>query len=1193
MTTNQQLQAIGQILNQGYGMPSAAGAGVSRPNEMFSTIAQPTSMMGQLQSIAGPMFAQAAGMNGIQIAPHANPNQGVGEAWYAQHRNNAQWQMMQDAYMRNAAGGVGRLAGDIGINMGLHKTMGMSAQDFIAMTEGRARSGAGQFVTQQLMGSDAMTGIMGGNPMQMFQTMFANRHSFGLPGNMQSLPFNARQQNAITGVTTDLATTLADAIRGNAGGAVGMAQNMGFTRGFRDEQIGDLAVRMQQSGRFGGITTGMVMARESGDTIASKQYAGRFKGEIGDMIKSFEALGDLTGDRGDMGKLMETMSQLTQGQWERMDPSEITRGIRNIQGLATVLGKSKDEMLQAVASMQANIGGGMGITANARAAGITGGGYTSLEAATQMTGDIYEIARRGGDTSAAGIQRVTQQQTALNAIGMQSGAGKGMRALAYAESQGMVSPAVAGELMRQLASGSGATRTAAVDEVARLVGGSEARGREMMRDDKMMAYMAENTNSAAAANAMSGMRQGRAAEHVNEAEAASDRAIRRGVKDMNKLTGRRYASDPTKTSEAKRDAVLEYMRKNGGGDGADVAQQAYENAIKDGMSPQAAFDAMQSRIRGMKDMLPVNMVEEVGKIALRTQNKADVGALSENGRDSLTATSILKGITQTGADKNFSPQQQAEVARIRELATTDPKAAAKAAQDFLGSGAVGKSEEQLIRKGMEKDRARYDAQEAAMTGKVNANTRAQNGLRAGFTMEEIRSAGKQVSSNLGTISQLMEKDPEAGRKALEEYQKMVDNTDIATIASPEEVNRIKGLKTQEDVKREINRQNRTRAEQDKAVMEAESRLGVPLELSRAVGEGVLEEGITSDPKRLRERRDRRAMMQSIGAFNQDMADADPYARSTIGQMAIALGAGYTDLATVMGVTGDSPVARNKQAQKLAKDMAGDIGLDKYNKQLSGLKDRDAAAMADYDSIVSGEKNPETRRQLQQDDGDFSQALAMGQIKTEADLNKFLESHPAAAAAGAGKSMQERLKVRNEREGANKAFGKKYSTYMEGKGGAKKAKLDEITAKESRKDRIARSDAMDSLGERKHKDGTTFLSDIYEKDYADMSWSDQAKFRKRVFEISGKKQTIGLIDRFRLGGAVDAASKVAGSDEELGKLSTDKLMAVDKASKIAMKVADEKAAKGSGSAGVMKISGQLTLIDPDKGSRTVNVSAKGI
>lgn len=1170
MTAEYQMQALMAMLQGGVGdayavmppLPTAHGRG----SEIYTGVANPVTFTEQLRQVAAPLVGQLMGMSNPMVMPTAGNGVGVGEAWYMARRNTQQWQQVQQMGSKYLGHGLAHDAGAIASNLGVPELMGMGQDEFMKLAEKGAGSGIGSMLAQMAASSAALQQLMGGDPLAPYKTMFHNRQLFGAGMGMPEHPLDMESQTQVSQVAADIATELSQAIRGTPNGGIGALPNLQYTRGFKDQDVAGLAVDMQQAGRFGDIGGRMRTMDQASDEYRDEAQAVAV--QTGKAIKAFEALGDLMGDHSDMGKLKEAMSKFTQGNWETMDLDDVTASLRKMQGLAQTLNKSKDEMMATVDTVQSAMSGAIGMTPQRMAMGLSGGAYNSLQAGVDMAERVYAISEATGARRPQDIARITAQQTALHAISMQSSAGKALQVLEYQKQEGLVDDDKYEAIRQNLVSGDSALRTKGVGDIATLLGGSEARGREMMRDDRVMETIRAGTLEPARQRAMAGMQQGRNMEWHQTVKDAGIRRMTEVLGDYKKRVGLPNATDPNVAAAGKKEAMLDHLRQLSPS-GAGVAEAEYQKVIDKGGTPAQAFSAMQSRLRGMKDMLPPGALESTMAVGAAAQNEMDYAALGAKGDAANTANTILKGLAQTGVTANLNDEQRKRYDDLVKLSRTDPVKAAEEAKAFVNSDAVTSAQREMIQTSLAASQKAQSEYSERVTMERDAYKRVEQGIDANLTMDQVITGNDRLTSMLADLDTGLRKGGGDADKAKAKFKKELENDEsLVKMLSKDDKARLTGIGSAEDSAKALKRQKQMNLGGTFTRMLAEGSLGLPADYAKGVRDSM-KSGATLKSVQ--------ALGMDMGIYNQTMADMDPAARATVGQMALAFGEGTVGFGAVLGIADGDVATTDPKLAKRVKAQADRTGYKDFSETFKSANAEDTKLNQKLTDLQQESAKPEALKEQRR----RFEALR------PTDEKAYAEFKAQAVAAGVDSDamavFDKKFELNQSRAKTSAAFRDKLKTDKD-QGLGKDVEIANKAVR--RRDAVARDDAMTELGRRKYKDGTAFIADIYAQDYDNMSKEDKAKFNKAISTLTGHGKA------WTKGGRkadITAVSRKIATDEQLSTLSTEQMGAVAEISKLGRKAKQEVGGKGGNR---MELSGVLTLLETGKPPRNVNASMEG-
>ena len=518
---DQLLAQIASVLTGGYGSGFSSVPG-SIGNETYNTVPDQGRIMGQrIEQALTPLLHLPAGV------PYVPTGVGVNQALYSANVTARQWQEVQDAATKDTAAEMTH----------------MSSQMLRTLTGKRIKDPAKaqavlETVLPAVMNTAAFKTAVGGDIAGSYQQIFANRALFGQSPTMNPFDHTSREQESQAAI--QLAHLMNSKMRDVNG-----LPNTAFTQGFKTDEITDLQMKVAQGGRW---SPGMMSNPQGQQVVAAQthQYA-----------QLFRTLSELTGS-GDMQSLQKAMDTLTTGSWTNanFNVEEFNKTLREMSATATLLGHSKSEMVQTVATMQQSLQGSLGIGAGDIAMGLAPNNLTQAAATIAARG--YAAARAQNITDPAKIRAIQMQGGALAAIGINSEGGKLARVLEYQQQNGAFTAEQYTGISMGLRSENAAERSAAARQIAQSVGGP-AMLAEKMSDNGLRFIDRQLTPSAmtAAYNTVGEGQRNQYRELVNQGAMHNRQAI---LGSLQGSAGLRFAGDPNKEAQAHFDAIQQHLR---------------------------------------------------------------------------------------------------------------------------------------------------------------------------------------------------------------------------------------------------------------------------------------------------------------------------------------------------------------------------------------------------------------------------------------------------------------------------------------------------------------------------------------------------------------------------------------------------------------------------------------------------------
>ena len=552
-----------------------------RGNEISSNVASGGGggLVDQIYNLAMPLIAPPLASSTYQlkpgsfsIMPSISPGQGVAEAYYASTVTSRMWAESQTAFQQMAMRGIGRDVGGLFSRVGIAGALGLSPEE---MGEGMAKLGtqaAGAPLISQgvaaLLSNPITAMLAGGQMSSPFAATFASRRWMGTArGSIDNL-YDLDAQESSRKFMEDVGRSLATAIRGDGDGGLSLVQNMGFTRGFRDEDISRIFSTLSDAGAFGDV------GKMRSDSAGYSQLVEGIKDKTGQFVEVFSALSDITGSR-DMRELMSSLETLTAGTvWQKLDPNQLKTQLRHIEATAQALDVSKKEMLNTVQTVQRTIQGALGVTADQISMGYGG---NTLGAATDMAQHVYGVARHQGVRDPASMRRISMQQQGLLAMGLQSELGRFGALYEYMGQEGQISQDDLAALRNTMRTGTPAEKAAAMRDFFVRRFGSTDEGYRLINDEMSMRQINENLLDPGRTTLHETIRAGQIGEIRDHTLRSSTEALDRAVTSAMGQFGLTPEVIFGGAAEARYTATLGYLEEQG-----DEHAQHIRKIIEDG-----------------------------------------------------------------------------------------------------------------------------------------------------------------------------------------------------------------------------------------------------------------------------------------------------------------------------------------------------------------------------------------------------------------------------------------------------------------------------------------------------------------------------------------------------------------------------------------------------------------------------------
>lgn len=892
MTSDQQIGMISQILTGGTGFGGMAPMPPSHASEFYRAVPQPNLLQTGAMAIAGAM-----GMQGLTALPSVAPGQGIGEAMYATNVNAKIWERMQSEAVAQMSRGLAHDLSNIGTTMGLPSMMGMSTGEFRRMVDKGAGSALGMGVVGQLANMPEFQQMQGGNVMGTYQSAFANRHLFGMPAGFAH-PLDVGAQNSAAAISMDINNALVHSAYGTPNGGIGMLPNYNFTRGFSINDLQSSMQRMQQGGRWGDVASKMTAM---GQGPESQQFTQGMMADVGKYAKMMEALGDVMGSR-DMAALQQSLTKMTQGQWERADFGQISAGLRQLQGMAQVLGRSKDEMTQTLGAIQGALQGGVGIGASQIAMGVTAGGYGGFAAAANMTNRVYGIAAATGATRPEDINRITMQQTTLQNMGMNSFAGRAMSLAAYMSQEGMLDDNEYAALREGLVSGDAGTKTVMVNDLLKRKFGSQAAGMEKLNDPRFMAMIRAGTSEATAGDVVRAIQSGQSAEWSERVRGAGRAGLGRSLSGIAGQIGQTGALGGDASYGGMADAVFGFFDQQGQSTSATFLRSAYADAMaRPGSTKASAYQAMMGMMRS-------NIGQEFwGGATAAAQGaalNAGVAAVEAGGVAGADAKALLYGLRSTGAVGKFSSADRtAYSAALKQLQSGDGAGALAAGEALLGGVAAESRDVINNNRALARQRAGAAVLEAGR--RSESLNRIDRVGRLGLSVSDATAMQSDVTGQLTSWNKMLQNggsfsdvnaaarnwlgDPSAGPLSREQQARRY-------YVGAAKAERMFDIKSLEDMQALLNEQKAIEVWDKVTSQEAAIGRGVPLDITK---------GLSDSERGMMSAADIQAISMSAGIWNQVAADQGQNFRASTPQLALSWMSGKGSLMRALGISDET------------------------------------------------------------------------------------------------------------------------------------------------------------------------------------------------------------------------------------------------------------------------------------------------
>jgi hypothetical protein len=932
---------------------------------MYRAIPQPQNM---LQSIAPMIGSLALGMRDPMMIPRPAPGVSPFEAMYAQRVTGPQWQRSQDAIIRNITAGISGDFADIATNAGLHKMFDMSADEFHqtitsaghATNEGPAAS-VGRQLTQMALGTSAMQKVMGGDVMGLYSNIFANRHRIsGIPG-MPAHPMDSQAQEQIRRSSMHFGHRLAQEVWGRPDGSIGMLPNYDVTRGFRGEQLSEVANIMANRGAIQGV----------GTTTDPEAAVAQVK----QMTRTMGVLRDMTGSE-DMKTLFNTLDELTQGDWPQIDPGALERSFREMSASAKLLGVTNTAMVEQVTNIQQSMNSMLGITPQARLYGESAGGYAQLPAAQSMTENVLTIAHATGRTSPQDIARIRAQQTGMMAIGMDSKQGRDLQLVEWARQRGRVSEEQYDELMGSIRSGAPKeVQRSIVDDIYAEAFGSAQEGRSLADDPAMMRFVRSTTDATSARNVMENIQaaqqtefRGRVREQIMGSLTGRTQRVAEGAGTPRALAG-------TQESETRMQVLKDYFSEAGDDATVDAMQETFDQAVsrytEQGMTEDEARRSAMGDVNRMLELPTLGGDQgEIRKMLLRQQEEAVTMRSSsrevlgsQESQESAVARATMSTLQQ------MPGMTDDQMTQIRDMMDIEDVGERQDAMDEFMERELSPAQRAVALEARDYQVSSWERENRSMRADRASIVRQEEGMRMGLTqdvigeeqvalaraLEDVQGGGS-VDQATDAIRSLITLSPEEQ----EEYIRVVSGGPSNELRDLSEF--------QDRIVQQIG-YSEDGPEGFAVARAAGERLG-GVGMVQALREQAIGESAFSQIQ---------AQKAGQAAYEAVVGDMGQGARATLPQLAVAFAAGRTDLQGFLGIEEGAPLTEEEAlAQIQDKETRS-----QYKKFLKSKEGR--AMRVGVEAVAKGEK--EFREALDE----TSQIARSTDAATQADGKAGLEA----------------------------------------------------------------------------------------------------------------------------------------------------------------------------------------------------------
>lgn len=546
-------------------------------NANYTDAALPNAAMNML----APAIGSWAGLQNASIAPQVSRGMSPFDAGYISGVNTPMGTGFRNDFNQQMGGAMGDSLGAIANNLGFNRLMGMSPQQLSANMSNLGQSQAGQFLTEMAMRTPTMQAIMGGDPQRMQESIFANRHQYGLiPGSSVS-PMDLAGQMAVTEHAMDLNQALKERIYPR-----GIVPDYNFTRGFRPEEMGETMAAMAERG----APTIDDAGRDVSQGMRGMNIdPGRKVQALGEMNRVLESISDLMGG-GSIQQLLSTLDGLTQLQWPSLSRPKLEQTFREMSATANLLNVSGQTMMATTQQAQYGLQGTFGIGQQQAALGVTAGAYTGLEASAGLASTVLAIAASTGKP----LDIVMAQQTAATALAMNSSRGRDTQHLGYLAQEGMISPDTYATFKQINAYGDVSQSKAMVDKIFRDVYGSTQQGRDISNSPGHMQQIRSATwDTGIVQGVYEDARNGQMGEFMDRSSRDLQGTSARYTRSLQQMTGLPMITGDQR-AEAQRMATVDYFNNTIGGDTGKHLARLVDEIYATGSTPSQGAARMNN-----------------------------------------------------------------------------------------------------------------------------------------------------------------------------------------------------------------------------------------------------------------------------------------------------------------------------------------------------------------------------------------------------------------------------------------------------------------------------------------------------------------------------------------------------------------------------------------------------------------------
>jgi len=584
------------------------------------------------------------------MIPHIAPGQSVHDAYYATTVNTKQWEAIAQSVNAQFAKGLGYDFGRTAVNLGIPGMFNTSESDFLSKVKAESSSGLVTGIAGMMLQSGLLAPVMGGSVPAAYQNIFSAGPMLASTGGSYMYQ-NPDAVARATAVTQRVSDAIMQRLRGTPNGGIGLLQDLGFSGGFRDEDITKLFAA-SISGKSTSFGLSMQSAiNEMGDFDERKlqDVLETTKKFTQSLTSAFKSLGNIAGTL-DPDKLMAVMDRLTGGKWRASEIGDIGKWnalaekLNTTKAFATMHGVAPMDILNTAQALQGRLYANRGITANDVATGFgTNTGLMNLDMSMRVHGTMWATGRNTEQDR----MRIIEQESWLQNAGMDSTGGKAMTLLALMKQNGAISDDQYKKLSSGLTAGSAGVRGQARDEIYRLFTGDVGTTRELVaQPGRMLLYRSQLTDESMA-------EVGNMVASAQTADFARAEEVSR-QKRLEKL-GTAVERGAGMYAGPYNDADAETMKTRVIGrlvaDGADVGvlEQVYDRALKETGSPAKAYAKMMQAVSSTASTRSfAGTARDAARAAANYARAGRLSAAAFGNDDDIRALTGIPGISVSG-----------------------------------------------------------------------------------------------------------------------------------------------------------------------------------------------------------------------------------------------------------------------------------------------------------------------------------------------------------------------------------------------------------------------------------------------------------------------------------------------------------------------------------------------------------------